>query len=107
MATKKAYVYKVDDVFTPYRVFPPVVVLTRNDKFELVNTVDDHDAVWSVPDGFFEGDSINDRKIGRRSTSGEKTPKSNSRLSTQYAVEVDGKRATGNSDPVIIIDPEP
>ncbi len=49
MATIRVYVYKDSGFIDSYKVFPPLVVLSRNDKFELVNTVSDHDAFLTVP----------------------------------------------------------
>jgi hypothetical protein len=105
MAKVKAYVYKVPGVFdSSYRVYPAVVVLSANDKFQLVNTVDDHDAELSVPEGVFDGGEVKKEKVARKSASTEKTPK-NAIVSAQYKVHIDGEDASGNSDPVIIIDP--
>jgi hypothetical protein len=47
MAQVRAYVYHDGMGF---KVYPPVVILKRGDKFELVNTVDE-DCTWSVPAG--------------------------------------------------------
>ena len=104
MATIRAYVYKNPGVFDSYKVYPPIVVLSKNDKFELVNTVDDHDAFLTIPGHPFEGKEIKGEKIGPRSRSGQKTPK-DALIAVEYEVKVDGKKASGNSDPVIIIDP--
>ena len=40
MAKVKAYVYKVPGLIDGYKVYPPVVILNKGDKFQLVNTVD-------------------------------------------------------------------
>ena len=103
MATKRAYVYKVPGLIDGYKVFPPVIVVEKNDKFELVNTVDDHDAFLTIPDGPFEGGGVKGEKIGPRSKSSAKTPREGV-FGVEYEVKVDGKKASGNSDPVIIID---
>ena len=56
MATIRVYVYKDPGFIDSYKVHPPIVVLSGNDKLELVNTVDDHDAFWTVPKDPFQGD---------------------------------------------------
>ena len=104
MATIRAYVYKNSGLIDSYKVYPAVVVLSKNDKFELVNTVSDHDAFLTIPGDPFEGKEIKDEKVGKRSRSSQKTPK-DMLIAVEYEVKVDGKKASGNSDPVIIIDP--
>lgn len=104
MATIRAYVYKETSGFDSYKVYPAIVVLSRNDKFELVNTVDDHDAFLTIPKDPFEGGPIQDERVPPRGRSGQKTPK-NTLIAVEYRVEVKGKKASANSDPVIIIDP--
>jgi hypothetical protein len=105
MATIRAYVYK-DQKFGFYKVSPAVVVLSisNKDDFELVNTDVDHpEATWTVPIDIFAS-PIKKEKFKKRS--GKKTPKSRSDvIVVEYEVEVDGKKAIGHSDPVIIIDP--
>ena len=102
MATKRVYVYKVPGLFDSYKVFPPVIVLDKNDKFELVNTVD-KPALLTLPDGFFQGPPVHKDPVGPKNKSGEKTPNPGP-FGAEYKIEVDGKDAHGNSDPVIIID---
>ena len=104
MAKVKAYVYKVPGFIDGYKVYPPVVVLNKGDKFQLVNTVDDHDAELSVPAGVFEDGAIDKERIQKKSASKEQTAK-DTIIGVQYQVKVDGKDATAHSDPVIIIDP--
>jgi hypothetical protein len=104
MGTIRAYVYKDPGFIDSYKVYPAIVVLSKNDKFELVNTVDDHDAFWTVPQDPFEGGPINKEKLSPRSRSKQKTPK-DMLIAVEYEVKVNGKNASGNSDPVIIIDP--
>jgi hypothetical protein len=104
MAKVKAYVYKIPGLIDGYKVYPPVVILNKGDKFQLVNTVDDHDAELTVPAGVFEDGVVNKEKIDKRSGSRELTAK-DTIIGVQYKVKVDGKDATGHSDPVIIIDP--
>ena len=104
MATIRVYVYKDSGFIDSYKVYPPIVVLSGNDKFELVNTVDNHDAFLTVPRDPFQGGPINNEKVVPKGRSGLKTPK-NALAAVEYEVKVDGKKASGNSDPVIIIDP--
>ena len=104
MATIRAYVYKVSaGIFDAYKVYPPVVVLSANDTFELVNTVEDHDCLWTVPGEPFDHGLIKNERIPPKGRS-TKAPKNNLLVSVEYQVQVDGKRATAHSDPVIIID---
>ena len=102
MATKRAYVYKEG---LEYKVSPAVVILTKTDKFELVNTTDD-DATWTVPVEIFDK-PITREPLAKNSKSGEKKPKSslNKPVGVGYEVKFGIARAKGNSDPVIIIDP--
>jgi len=103
MAKVRAYVYKVDGVFgEEYKVFPPVVVLANGDKFQLINTTD-KDGEFSIPAGPF-GAKIDKKKIDKKSGSTDLEAQ-NGPLGIEYEVKVDGKKATANSDPIIIIDP--
>ena len=103
MATKRVYVYKDSGLFDSYKVFPPVIVIEQNDKFELVNTVADHEAILTIPDGPFVGGAVNGEHVGKKDKSTTKTPKPGP-AAVEYEVKVDGHKAHGNSDPVIIID---
>ena len=103
MAVKRAYVYKVPGLVDAYKVFPPVIVVEKNDKFELVNTVGDHDAFLTIPDGPFEGGAVKGERVGPKTKSTAKTPREGV-FGVAYEVKVDGQRAIANSDPVIIID---
>jgi hypothetical protein len=103
MAKVKVYVYKVASLFgADYKAFPPVVVLQQGDKFQLVNTVDDKDAVLSVPAGPFVGGKFTET-VARKSASHEKDVAAGP-VAVEYEVNIDGKKATAHSDPVIIID---
>ena len=104
MAKVKAYVYRVPGLIDGYKVYPPVVILKGGDKFQLVNTVDDHDAELTVPSGVFEDGAVDKEKIDKKSASREQTAR-NTIIGVQDKVKVDGKDATAHSDPVIIIDP--
>ena len=103
MAVKRAYVYKVPGLVDAYKVFPPVIIVEKNDKFELVNTVDDHDAFLTIPDGPFEGGAVKGERVGPKSKSTAKAPREGI-FGVEYEVKVNGLKAQGNSDPVIIID---
>ena len=102
MATKRAYVYK-DGL--GYKVSPAVVILTKTDKFQLVNTTGD-DATWTVPVDIFDK-PIKKEPLAKNSKSGEKKPKPslNEPVGVGYEVKFGIASAKGNSDPVIIIDP--
>jgi hypothetical protein len=104
MATKRAYVYETSNLLDPYKVFPPVVILKKGDKLEFVNTVTTHDAFLTVPDGVFQGGAVKKQKVGKKSTFSTNDANEGP-LGVEYEVEVDGKKATAHSDPVIIIDP--
>jgi hypothetical protein len=102
MPKKRAYVYKETKGIDEYRVYPGVVILDNaSDTFELVNLSGDP-ADLQVPAGVFDGGAVN-QSIGNGNVSGDKTPLGG-RRAAEYKVEVRGKRAKGNSDPVIIID---
>ena len=86
-------------------MFPPVVILGKGDKLEVVNTVADFDAFLTVADGVFEGGEIKKKPVGKKNTFTTREAEAAEFTVVEYQVEVDGKKATGNSDPVIIIDP--
>ena len=109
MATIRAFVYKEPVVRgvlgDSYKVFPPVVILSKNDKFQLVNATD-QDVLLTIPPDVFSTPA-NRKKVDKGKKSAEFSPRENLEIAigVQYEVEVDGKKATANSDPVIIIDP--
>ncbi len=103
MATIRAYVFRDPGVFDSYKVYPPVVIVTAGDTFELVNTVHDKDAEWTVPDQFENGSKK--EKIKPKDRSKNKLKRDAVVAAVEYKVKVDGHEAKGNSDPVIIIDP--
>ena len=107
MAKVRAYVYVYETTSSgaSYKVFPPVVILGRGDKLEVVNTVDDFDALLSVPAGVFEGGEIKKKPVPKKDKFTTREADAAGFTVVAYEVEVDGKKATGNSDPVIIIDP--
>ena len=66
MAKIRAYVYDRRRIVAfPYRVFPPVVILGKGDKLEVVNTVADFDAFLTVADGVFEGGELKKQQVGQ------------------------------------------
>jgi hypothetical protein len=107
MAKVRAYVYVYETTSSgvSYKVFPPVVILGKGDKLEVVNTVADFDALLTVPAGVFEGGEIKKKPVGKKKTFTTREAEAEEFTVVEYEVEVDGKKATGNSDPVIIIDP--
>jgi hypothetical protein len=100
----RAYVYKQTTAFLDeYRVYPGVVVLAKGDDFELVNVSGDT-ATWDMPAGPFS--NVPDKVDVRNKQGKTKRVLANADpQAVEYVVEVNGKRAKGNSDPVIIIDP--
>ena len=102
MATKRVYVYKKHGLIDDYRVFPPVIVLDHNDKFQLVNTAD-HDAFLTIPDDPFEGGPVKDEKIAESPSRAENSPRPAPSAWSTRSRSTERKRR-GNSDPVIIIE---
>ena len=102
MPKKRAYVYKETDGIDEYRVYPGIVILQKNDDFELVNVSGDV-AIWKMPAGPFSDVPVTESVPNKQGKN--KTVKANAQAqAVEYVVEVNGKRAKGNSDPVIIID---
>ena len=99
--TVRAYVYlaKDDNGTDTYRVYPGVVILQGGDDLELVNVSGD-EATWTAPAGPFGGGFT--EKV--KNNNGKNKKASAGPMAAQYQVEVKGKKAHGNSDPVIIID---
>src|SRR5688572_20688414 len=99
---KRVYVYKETKGIDEYRVYPGVVVLKKGEEFELVNVSGDT-ATWKMPAGPFSGvevtDSVPNKKGKAKKVLADAEPQA-----VEYVVEVKGKKAQGNSDPVIIID---
>ena len=102
MATKRVYVYKDPGIFDSYKVFPPVIVIDQNDKFQIVNTTD-KEAKVTIPAGTFKGGAINQKPVPKKNKSDEFEPEAGPNA-VEYKIKVDGHDAHGNSDPVIIID---
>jgi hypothetical protein len=103
MAKKvRVYVYKETKLIDEYRVYPGVVVLEKNDELELVNVSGD-EATWEVPAGPFTAQPSSDPVANKHGKT--KTVLANADAqAVEYVVKVNGKKAHGNSDPVIIID---
>jgi hypothetical protein len=101
MAKVRAYVYKDTSGIDSYRVYPGVVILKKNDDFELVNLSGDP-ATYKMPAGPFGPASQDTVPNGQGNN--KTVPGAAAAQAVEYVVEVKGKRAKGNSDPVIIID---
>ena len=107
MANKKAYVFASSD--GGLQVYPPVVVLERinnvNDTFTLVNLVPD-DVVLGVEEGAFTNNNAGPeaRAVRRGNSSPALNPVNAGAYSYSVVGAKSGKKAKGNSDPVIIID---
>jgi hypothetical protein len=101
--TKRVYIYKVDEALgiDGYRVFPGLVVLEKNEEVEFRN-LSGKEATVKVKDGLV-GAPFTD-KIADKGSKTKKAKDTEQPLVTEYEVIVDGKKAKGNSDPVIIID---
>lgn len=102
MAKKRAYVYKETEGIDEYRVYPGIVILQKNDDFELVN-VSGTVAIWKMPAGPFANlpvtESVPNKQGKLKQVKADAEPQA-----VEYVVEINGKKAKGNSDPVIIID---
>jgi hypothetical protein len=106
MAKKvRVYVFKETAGIDEYRVFPGIVVLEKNDDLELVNVSGDV-AIWKMPAGPagpFSNLPVTE-SVGNKTGKTKKVLADASAQAVEYVVEVNGKKAKGNSDPVIIID---
>jgi len=100
MAKHRAYVYKETKGIDEYRVYPGIVIMKKNDDFELVNLSGDT-AIWKTPAGLFDDEAT---AVPVADNSGVTKTAKPVAQAKEYSVEVNGKRAKGNSDPVIIID---
>ena len=101
--TVRAYVYltKDDAGNDLYRVHPGVVILQPGDELELVNVAGD-EATWNVPAGPF-GSAVSEKVKNKEGKKPKDAAKAGP-MGVAYEVLVKGKKAQGNSDPVIIID---
>ena len=103
MAKKvRVYVYLETEHIDEYRVYPGVVVLEKNDELELVNVSGD-EATWKMPAGPFSGEAVTE-KVPNKKGKTKKVLADAEAQAVEYVVLVKGKKAQGNSDPVIIID---
>jgi hypothetical protein len=109
----RVYVFKDDGLFDSYKVYPPVVILRANDKFEdafqIVNAADEA-ASWVAPDVLEEEDKVgipdNAREEIKPGTPSKKWKVRIKKLVVvEYEIKIDGHKVKGNSDPRIIIDP--
>ena len=104
MAKKvRVYVYKETESIEEYRVYPGIVVLEKNDDLELVNVSGDT-AIWTMPAGPFSHLPVTE-PVPNKHGKTKKVLADAEAQAVEYVVEVNGKKAKGNSDPVIIIDP--
>jgi hypothetical protein len=99
------WVYKDSD--DEYRVYPPVVVLRKNDDLEIGNTTDE-DLEWSTSQ-----DALNPASgkvgSGKKEKAGKARDQKKKYSAYSYTVTMTltigtKKKAKGNSDPVIIIE---
>jgi hypothetical protein len=105
----KVHVYQDSD--GEFRVFPPVVVLTgraaaNTDDLTVVNHTGE-DLIWNVPAGPFDPANSHAETVGKGG--GKSAAPQNARqadVATPYVIFMlqSGKKATGNSDPVIIVE---
>jgi hypothetical protein len=106
---QKVHIYKDSD--GEFRVYPPVVVLggdanaSLTDDLTLVNHTEE-DLLWYVPPGPFDAANPHSEPVkkGGKSASAKNALKVD--VATTYAVFMiqSGKKAKGNSDPVIIVE---
>jgi hypothetical protein len=96
------YVYESDG---DLRVFPPVVVLKPNDSsLEIVN-MSDEDVSWTVPKSVFPNKHQQDVSQGQHHQHPNQPPRGAQGVTRHWVTGKDsGRRAKGNSDPIIIID---
>lgn len=105
MAKKKVHVVFKDAEFV---VDPPVVELQfqaggANDQLKLINRTDE-DLVWSLEDPAAFGAAVLEI-VRRKSISAAKSPQNVSGVFEYQVLMIkSGKKAKGNSDPVIIIE---
>jgi hypothetical protein len=103
MAKKvRVYVYKDTEGIDSYRVFPGIVILEKNDDLELVNVSGDT-AIWRMPAGPFSNLPVTE-SVPNKNGKTKKVLSNAEAQAVEYEVLVKGKKAKGNSDPVIIID---
>lgn len=99
--TVKVYIVTRDSEFL---VVPPAVALTHNDSFQIVNLTD-QDFEWSMgPEPFGAPIDHEPVKKGANPAKPVKTNKLLAFYSYELATKIGGKKARGNSDPIIIID---
>lgn len=111
MANQKHKIHVYKDSDGEFRVFPPVLVMqgsprrANTDEVELINHTDE-DLFWTVPAGVFDPAAGHAEKIDKGLTSAAAKKARNASVAANYVVFMtgSGKKAKGNSDPVLIIE---
>ena len=99
MADHVVHVFQDSD--GEFRVYPPVLIVKKAKSVKLVNHASEG-LSWIVPAGPFGG--ILAEAVNSKQSSGDKTTVNDG--ATSYMVLMQsGKKAKGNSDPIIIIEP--
>lgn len=111
-ATKTVKVHVVERN-SEFLVWPPIVELEQGDSLEIVNTTAE-DLAWAVPAGAFGPDAWAEavqKRGGKGHTPKQVPPRGGNQSATpgpyeyQIVMLKSGKKAKGNSDPMVIIDP--
>ena len=101
----QVYIYKDEGLIDTYKAFPPVVILHKEDDFQIVNTTD-VEASWTPPYVFgFDPKDPPEKIPKKKKSKAWKLKKDDEILVIEYKVNVGTHHAHGNSDPRIIIDP--
>ena len=105
MANLTVHVYKDSD--GEFRVHPPLVILQTGaggDKLEVSNHTEE-DLFWSAPVGAFDANHPHGNGVGKRQ---KKLSQNGAAAAGSYPYVVymlqSGKKAKGNSDPMIIVE---
>ena len=104
---RKIHVYKDSD--GEFRVYPPVMLVSGKssalDDVVVVNHTDE-DAIWLVPAGPFHATNASVEPAPKGHGKSNAKTALNTDVSTSYVVYMlqSGKKAKGNSDPVIIVE---
>lgn len=110
MANKRHRIHVYKDSDGESRVFPAVLVIQGNgnaantDEVELINHTDE-DLFWTVPAGVFDVVAHNEPISKGMASAAAKKARAAS-VAANYVVYMlgSGKKAKGNSDPVLIIE---
>jgi len=102
MGNVNVHVYKNSD--GEFQVYPPVVVVSlgNNDTVTLVNHADE-DLGWLAPKGLFTTTVSHHDEVGKGGGKKAKAVKKEGAYNHMVLME-SGKKAKGNSDPVIIVE---